>query len=47
MIGFDRLLHIARTARPEAIFGRFLDCIPDYTGAIGYDDDISLVEVIV
>jgi len=47
MIGFDRLLNIARTARPEAIFGRFLDCIPDYTGAIGYDDDISLVEVIV
>ncbi len=47
MIGFDRLLNIARTARPEAIFGRFLDCIPDYSGAIGYDDDISLVEVIV
>jgi serine phosphatase RsbU (regulator of sigma subunit) len=47
MIGFDRLLQIARTARPETIFGRFLDCIPDYSGAIGYDDDISLVEVIV
>ncbi len=47
MIGFDRLLHIARTARPEAIFGRFLDCIPDHTGAVGYDDDISLIEVIV
>lgn len=47
MIGFDRLLNIARTARPETIFGRFLDCIPDYSGAIGYDDDISLVEVIV
>ena len=47
MIGFDRLLNIAKTARPEQIFGRFLDCIPDYSGAIGYDDDISLVEVIV
>lgn len=47
MIGFERLLKIARTSRPEAIFGRFLDCIPDYSGAIGYDDDISLVEVIV
>lgn len=47
MIGFDRLLNIAKTARPEAIFARFLDCIPDYTGAVGYDDDISLIEVIV
>jgi len=47
MIGFDRLLNIARTTRPESIFGRFLDCIPDSTGAVGYDDDISLVEVIV
>jgi serine phosphatase RsbU (regulator of sigma subunit) len=47
MIGFERLLDIARTARPEQIFGKLLDCIPDYTGAIGYDDDVSLVEVIV
>jgi serine phosphatase RsbU (regulator of sigma subunit) len=43
---FDRLLEIARTSRPEAIFGRLLDCIPDQTGAVGYGDDISLVEVI-
>ena len=47
MVGFERLLEIARTAAPEAIFARFLDCIPDHTGAIGYDDDISLIEVIV
>lgn len=47
MIGFERLLQIAQTSRPEAIFGRFLDCIPDHTGAVGYDDDISLVEVVV
>jgi serine phosphatase RsbU (regulator of sigma subunit) len=47
MIGFDRLLAIARTAAPAAIFGKFLDCIPDHTGAVGYDDDISLIEVIV
>jgi serine phosphatase RsbU (regulator of sigma subunit) len=47
MIGFDRLLQIARTTRPEVIFARFLDCIPDHSGAIGYDDDISLIEVIV
>lgn len=46
-VEFDRLLHIARTSRPEVIFGRFLDCIPDHTGAVGYDDDISLIEVIV
>ena len=44
MIGFDCLLDIARTARPEAIFDRFLACIPD--GAL-CDDDVSLIEVIV
>ncbi|HET7506611.1 MAG TPA: SpoIIE family protein phosphatase [Kofleriaceae bacterium] len=47
MVGFDRLAQIARAAPPEAIFGRMLDCIPDHTGAVGYDDDISLIEVIV
>lgn len=47
MIGFDHLLDIACTAAPAAIFGRFLDCIPDYSGATAYDDDISLIEVIV
>jgi len=47
MVGFDRLLEIARTAQPHSIFGKFLNCIPDYTGAVGYDDDISLIEVIV
>jgi serine phosphatase RsbU (regulator of sigma subunit) len=47
MIGFDRLLDIARTGTAATIFGRFLDCIPDITGATGYDDDVSLIEVIV
>ncbi len=47
MIGLQRLLDIVRTAAPSTIFGKFLDCIPDYTGAVGYDDDISLIEVIV
>lgn len=47
MVGFGRLLEIARTAPPQSIFGKFLNCIPDYTGAVGYDDDISLIEVIV
>lgn len=47
MIGFDRLLEIARTGPGETIFGRFLGCIPDYTGSIGYDDDVSLIEVVV
>ncbi len=47
MVGFDRLLEIARSAPPQSIFGKFLNCIPDYTGAVGYDDDISLIEVIV
>ena len=47
MIGFDRLLDIARTGPAATIFGRFLDCIPDHTGAVGYDDDVSLIEVVV
>jgi serine phosphatase RsbU (regulator of sigma subunit) len=47
MIGFDRLLEISRTGSAETIFDRFLGCIPDHTGAIGYDDDVSLIEVIV
>ena len=47
MVGFERLLEIARTAPAQSIFGKFLNCIPDYTGAVGYDDDISLIEVIV
>jgi two-component system, HptB-dependent secretion and biofilm response regulator len=47
MIGFDRLLEIVRTAAPPAIFGKLLDCIPDHSGTVGYDDDISLIEVIV
>ncbi|HET9627735.1 MAG TPA: SpoIIE family protein phosphatase [Kofleriaceae bacterium] len=47
MVGFGRLLEIARTVAPQSIFGKFLNCIPDYTGAVGYDDDISLIEVIV
>jgi two-component system, HptB-dependent secretion and biofilm response regulator len=44
MLGLGRLLDIARTAPPEAIFDRFLACIPD--GAVR-DDDVSLIEVIV
>jgi serine phosphatase RsbU (regulator of sigma subunit) len=47
MIGFDRLLKIAETGSAQTIFGRFLDCTPDYTGATAYDDDVSLIEVIV
>lgn len=47
MIGFDCLLEITRSTAPAAIFGKLLDCIPDYTGARGYDDDVSLIEVIV
>jgi serine phosphatase RsbU (regulator of sigma subunit) len=47
MVGFARLLEIARTAGPAEIFDRFLACIPDRTGGARYDDDISLIEVIV
>jgi serine phosphatase RsbU (regulator of sigma subunit) len=47
MIGFDRLLGIARTALAAEIFDRFRDCIPERPGATGYDDDVSLIEVIV
>jgi serine phosphatase RsbU (regulator of sigma subunit) len=47
LLGFDRLLEIARTGPAETIFARFLECIPDHTSAVRYDDDISLIEVIV
>jgi len=47
MLGFDRLLEIVSTGAAATIFGRLLDCIPDHTGAVGYDDDISLIEVVV
>jgi serine phosphatase RsbU (regulator of sigma subunit) len=47
MIGFDRLLGIARTGSAATIFGRLLNCMPDHTGAQPNDDDVSLVEVIV
>lgn len=47
MIGFERLLAIARMGSPATIFDRFLDCIPDRSGAASYDDDVSLIEVIV
>jgi len=47
MIGFDRLLAIARMGSAATIFDRFLDCIPDRSGATSYDDDVSLIEVIV
>jgi serine phosphatase RsbU (regulator of sigma subunit) len=47
MIGFDRLLSIARMGSAATIFDRFLDCIPDRSGATPYDDDVSLIEVIV
>jgi len=47
MIGFERLCAIARSGDAETVFDRLLDCIPDCTGSVGYDDDISLVEVIV
>jgi len=44
MIGFDRMLGIARSGSASTIFDRFLACIPDETE---YDDDVSLIEVIV
>jgi serine phosphatase RsbU (regulator of sigma subunit) len=47
MIGFDRLLAIARMGSAATIFDRFLDCIPDRSGATLYDDDVSLIEVVV
>jgi serine phosphatase RsbU (regulator of sigma subunit) len=47
MIGFDRLLGIARTGSAATIFGRMLNCMPDHTGAPPNEDDVSLVEVIV
>lgn len=47
MIGFDKLLDTVRHSEPAQIFGKLLDWIPDHTGAVGYDDDISLIEVIV
>ena len=46
MVGFERLLGIARTASPVEIFDRFRDCIPERR-ATGYDDDVSLIEVLV
>jgi hypothetical protein len=30
-----------------AIFGKFLDVIPDHTGMTPNDDDISMIEVVV
>jgi len=47
MIGFDRLLAIARTSAPAQIFDRFRACIPGRPCAAGYDDDVSLIEVLV
>jgi serine phosphatase RsbU (regulator of sigma subunit) len=47
MIGFERLLEIARTTAPADIFDRFRNCIPERPGGTGYDDDVSLIEVIV
>jgi serine phosphatase RsbU (regulator of sigma subunit) len=44
MIGFDRVLDIVRTGGAETVFDRLLACIPEGTG---YDDDVSLIEVIV
>ena len=46
MLGFPRLLDIVRTGPAATIFDRLLGCIPARTGK-GYDDDISLIEVIV
>ena len=47
MLGFERLLAIAKTGPAETIFTRFVACIPERTGVIAYDDDISLIEVTV
>lgn len=47
MIGFDRLLDVVRSGEPETVFPRLLGCIPEYTAGPGYDDDISVIEVIV
>jgi len=46
MLGFERLLDIVRAGAPATIFDRLLGCIPPRTAA-GYDDDISLIEVVV
>ena len=46
-IGFDQLLSVVETGEPDAIFQRLLDCVPQSAGNLGYDDDISLVEVVV
>ena len=47
MLGLDHLHDIARSGTAQTVFERLLDCIPDRTGATRYDDDISLIEVIV
>jgi len=47
LIGFERLRAIAQTGAPDTVFDRLLACIPDRVGAAGYDDDISLIEVVV
>jgi serine phosphatase RsbU (regulator of sigma subunit) len=46
-IGFERLVAVVQTGDPDTIFQRLLDCVPEPAGNLGYDDDISLVELVV
>lgn len=47
MLGLDHLIEVVRSGEADTVFPRLLGCIPEYTGTLGYDDDISVVEVIV
>lgn len=46
-LGLDRLLEIAQSGAAQTVFDRLVACIPDATGKVSHDDDISLIEVIV
>jgi serine phosphatase RsbU (regulator of sigma subunit) len=47
MLGLDHLVDVVRSGEAGTVFPRLLGCIPEFTGMLGYDDDISVVEVIV
>jgi len=47
MIGFERLLDVVRGDDASTIFDRLVALIPPRVADVGYEDDISLIEVLV